>query len=85
MAKKKFSWLKWFGGFAFWRGATFGKLLWNIVVTLLVLGLVVGVWYKMFYQRTEVQQAEQITNVESEKKDGFNLLKFEFKIFGLGN
>ena len=80
-----FSFPKFFAGFNIFNGATFGKLLWNIVITLLVIGLVVGVWYKMFYQRTEAQHAEQITNVESEKKDGFNLFKLEFKLFGLGN
>ena len=78
----KFTAGKFFAGFNIFNGATFGKLLWNIVVTLLVIGLVVGVWYKMFYQRTEVQQAEQITNVET-KADGFNLIKI--KIFGFGN
>jgi len=76
---------KLFRGFNIFDGATLGKLLWNVIVTIIVIALVVGIWYKMFGQRTEntTQNAGQITNVEPAEKDGFNLIKI--KILGFGN
>lgn len=72
-------------GFNIFNGATLGKLLWNVIVTIIVIALVAGIWYKMFGQRTEntTQTADQITNVEPADKDGFNLIKI--KILGFGN
>ena len=68
-------------GFNLFNGATFGKLLQQVIVIILVLAIAVGVWYKMFGQRTQVQQAEQITNIEQDK--GFRILGFE--LFGWRN
>ena len=72
-------------GFNFFSGATFGKLLQQVIVIIVVLALVGGIWYKLFGQRTvgeeTTQQAEQITNIEQDK--GFRILGFE--LFGWRN
>lgn len=59
-----------FAGFKLWQGEKFGKFLYHAIVTLLIIALLGGVWYKMFYQRTAVDQstqtAEHITNITQE-------------------
>jgi len=78
----KFSFVKFLSGFNIFNSVTLAKIIWNIIITLIVIALVVGIWYKIFYQRTQEQNAAQITNV-TESRDGFNLIKI--KIFGFGN
>lgn len=57
-------------GFKIWQGEKLGKFLYHGIVTLLIIALLGGVWYRLFYQRTEVdqssQQADTITNITQE-------------------
>ena len=80
----KFLWSKFLGGFNVFSGAIFGKILHQVIIWAICASIAVGIWYKVFKQRTEVQHqtAESITNVET-KSDGFNLIKI--KILGFGN
>lgn len=64
-----FSIAKFFSGFNIFNGEKFGKILYHMVITLIILALVAGVWYKMFYQRAEVQQAGTITNITQQSAE----------------
>ena len=84
MAGEKFDVGKLLRGFNIFNGAIFGKVIWNVSITLIVLAIIAGVWYKLFGQRTEAthQTAEQITNIEK-GSDGFRVLGIE--LFGWRN
>jgi len=76
---------KLFRGFNIFSGAVFGKLLQQVIVWIICGAVAYGIYWKVFKQRTEEhnQTAQQITNVQQEDKDGFNLIKI--KLFGFGN
>lgn len=76
---EKFDILKLLGGFNLLSGPVVGKLIHQVIVILVVLGILAGIWYKMFYQRTQLQKAEEITNITEVAEDrGFRL--FEVKV-----
>jgi flagellar basal body-associated protein FliL len=85
---EQWSWAKFFGGFNIFNPAVRGKLMVQVIMIIIVLSIIGGVTYALFVKRTEHQEqhAQTITNVDTtEKKDGFNLFKLDFKIFGFGN
>jgi Na+/H+-dicarboxylate symporter len=65
-------------GFNPLSGEALGKLIYNAIITLIIIAVCVGVWYKLFGQRTQktVQTAQQITNIEK-KDNGFRILGIE--------
>ena len=70
-------------GFNIFSGPALGKIIYIVVIFLVLAAICVGIWYKLFGQRTigeqSHQQAQQITNIE-EKESGFRVLGIE--LFG---
>ena len=65
---------KFLGGFAFWKAEKFGKLVYNLII----IAICLGVFYVMFVKRTEVkkttQKADTIENITiSQTESAFEL------------
>ena len=65
-------------GFNIFNGGNLGKIIQQVLIILIVIGILTGVWYKLFGQRTEhtEQHAESITNI-TERENGFRVLGIE--------
>lgn len=77
-----FSIVKLLSGFALWRGANFGKLLYNLAI----IAICLGVFWKLFIApsnvKHETQQAETITNITQVKEESGSSW-FSLRVWGL--
>jgi len=76
-----FSIVKFFGGFAFWKGEILGKLIYFVIVS----GLVCGAFYVLFIRpthKTTQNAAQIITNVTDEAAFDLQLIPPKIKIGG---
>jgi hypothetical protein len=79
-----FSIAKLLEGFKFWEGEKFGKILYQVIIWALCSAAALGVWYKLFYQRTTAttHHAENITNITRDSDSNkASLLELKLGLF----
>lgn len=70
-----FSIKKFAGGFNIFNGATFGKILYYVIIVAICL----GIFWAAFIKPTQTQQAESITNITQEDDTYW----FKLQVWGL--